>query len=147
MPKLVKVFDLVVQELARLTLHRWLRRALWRSLGGSRILRVWPHHKVYLRSEPSSRQSSRPYWSCHKSRGHLGVKAFYDAMCAFAWAEHKKCHHEQSHCLHRCALVRDLGGLPDKAWHRCNAKCSGGFATCEQRCLTRWSCGGLVARP
>ena len=69
------------------------------------------------------------------------------AMCAFAWAEHKKCHHEQSHCLHRCALVRDLGGLPDKAWHRCNAKCSEGFVTCERRCLTRWSCGGLVAQP
>ena len=27
------------------------------------------HHRVYRRSESSSRQSSRPCWSCHKSRG------------------------------------------------------------------------------
>ena len=65
------------------------------------------------------------------------------ATCAVASATHKRCQYEQSFCSHRCALVRDLGRLPDKAWHRCNAKCSEAFAACERRCLTRWSCGGL----
>ena len=65
------------------------------------------------------------------------------ATCAVAWATHKKCQYEQSYCSHRCALVRDLGRLPDVAWHRCNAKCSEAFGACERRCLTRWSCGGL----
>jgi hypothetical protein len=65
------------------------------------------------------------------------------ATRAVASATHKRCQHEQSFCSHRCALVRDLGRLPDEAWHRCNAKCSEAFAACERRCLTRWSCGGL----
>ena len=65
------------------------------------------------------------------------------ASCAVGWATHKRCQYEQFHCSHRCALVRDLGRLPDEAWHRCNAKCSEAFAACERRCLTRWSCGGL----
>ena len=74
----------------------------------------------------------------------IAVAVLLFASSSATWAAHQKCNHERFYCLNRCALARDLGRLPDKVWHRCNTNCLEAAIACERRCITRWSCGGLV---